>query len=132
MQIAVVKQQRRARLDILNEFGMRQRRQPVRADHIVQGQRDIVADAEHHGIRLQIANANLWTLNVAENSDHRILFVGDAADMIDGLAMRLMIAVREVDARDIHAGANHCAQGLRRMGRGSNRGNYLGMLAIQA
>ena len=91
---------------------MRQRHDSISADYVIQRERDAIADFEHHRLLLNFPNTDFGTLYVAEHGDDRTLFGGEAADVIDSLAMRVVVAMRKVDACDIHAAANHGAEGL--------------------
>ena len=44
-------------------------------------------------------------MNIAKNRDHAAFFVGDSSYVFDSFAVRLMIAVGEVDARYVHSRA---------------------------
>ncbi len=79
-----------------------------------------------------LADADFRSLNVAQNGDDRAFFVGDAAHIVDGFAVRLVIAMREIDACHIQPGADHLAQRFLVAGGGANGGDDFGAFAVDA
>ena len=66
---------------------------------------------------MQASGADLHALRVEHDGDVRVELTGRLADRLQVLAVFFVRAVREVQPRDVHAGANHGLDGFERITR---------------
>jgi len=75
-------------------------------------QHDFVAGREHHAAGLDVAEAQLRPLQVAQDGQRLTLIAGHLAHHCHRLGVGGVVAVGEVDTGDSHARGQHAADGL--------------------
>ena len=124
--VAVVDQDRVAGAHVLRQLRVRGARALGIADARPRRDRELGARFERRGAAGEFAEADLRPLQVDENADRVLARVGRLAHRAVECRMLLAAAVREIEARDVHARLDQRAHGLRARGRGSQRAHDLG------
>jgi hypothetical protein len=96
-------------------------------DGLVRGDREPRAVLELDALRVaHAAGADLRPREVLEEGDRLVLALGDRACGLDDLEVAGMVAVREVQAKDVDAGVDQPLERRRVARRGADRGHDLG------
>ena len=83
------------------------------ADEVADRQGEGLSAFKHDGIRIDGANTHFRARQVSHDGHPAAGFGAGGADVLDDLAMGRCIAVREVDAGDVHASHDQLFQHLR-------------------
>ena len=97
---------------------------------LIEGEVDLVTGFEHQRFLSDFADANLGALQVAHDGDDRFFFCGDVSDSVDDCPMRLVVAMREVDACDVHPLTDHLPKVLLIAGSWTDGGDDLRSFAV--
>ena len=110
--LAVVDQQQSTRLRGLEDFRMKQRDALGRAGGRVHVEAELLALLQLHRSLGEGAEAQLGALEVHQDGDRVLVFFFQCTELRDPLAMILMLAVAEVQAKDVGARLEQGAQTL--------------------
>src|SRR5690606_16563309 len=97
-----------------------------------QRQGDFIPRFQHQWLIFDLPNADFGSLNIAEDGDHCIFFCCNASHIIYRFAMRFMIAMREINPRHVHSGADHLAKCIFVVGGRSNGSDDFGAFPVNA
>ena len=124
--LPVVDQQEAVGLRRLEDLGMGQRHALGRTRRLAHVEPDLLALLQLQWPLGEGAQSQLRALQVHQDGDRMLVFFLQRAQEVDALAMVVLRAVAEVQAKDIGAGLEQRAQALAGGRRGSQRGDDLG------
>src|SRR5688572_3708276 len=99
---------------------------------VVQRKGNAISGREFKRLFRNLANTNLRPLNIGQDGNHDPFFARYAADVVNRFVMSFMLAVREIDAGDVHPRTNHLAQQPFIARRWADRGDNLGTFSVDA
>ena len=109
--LAVVEQQHRARADIARQLFVVQARAAAVADLEPRVEHEALSLLERDLAVLELADADLGTLQVAKDGDRAAQLGGQPLHQRGAILVVLRRAMREVQAHDVDAGADHPLEG---------------------
>ncbi len=125
-ELAVIEQERGADLGGLDDFGMGEFHPFSIAGGGVEIEAEGLAGLQMDAARGEAADAELGALDVGEDADRPSRLLLEGADRLDARGVILMRAVREIEAEDVHPGAEEPADDLWRGACRAEGGDDLG------
>ncbi len=124
--LAVVDEQRVARADVTRQAGIRRADDGLVALDVARRDGEALPDAQRDGSLGEAAGADLGALQVDEDADGAAGGVAGGPHVLADLLVHGVVAVREVEAGDVHAGEHEGVQLLGGGGLGADGADDLG------
>ncbi len=112
LDLAVAEQDRVALFDRPRKAGKIDRYRQLAAENFARGENERAARLQPDAIAGHGPNADFRPRQVLQDRHHAAELALEAANLADHAPVRLMVAVTEIQARDVHAGANQAFEHL--------------------